>query len=101
MRAAFLGTPAAAVPSLAALADVADIAAVITRPDRARGRSGKPVPPPVKRSAEEWGFPVLQPATKEELYRMVAALGLCCRDGAVLLRLSGHCWRGIRSPACR
>jgi methionyl-tRNA formyltransferase len=61
VRAAFLGTPAAAVPSLAALTTVADVAVVVTRPDKARGRSGRPQPPPVKAAAAEWGLPVAQP----------------------------------------
>lgn len=67
MRTAFLGTPAAAVPSLAALADLADVELVITRPDRPRGRSGRPTPPPVKTAAEQWGFRVEQPETGEGL----------------------------------
>jgi methionyl-tRNA formyltransferase len=61
MRAAFLGTPAAAVPSLAALLDVADVPLVVTQPDRARGRSGRPSPSPVKLAALDWGLPVAQP----------------------------------------
>ena len=61
IRALFLGTPAAAVPSLSALTGVADIAAVITQPDAAKGRSKHKLAPPVKAAAEEWGFPVLQP----------------------------------------
>jgi methionyl-tRNA formyltransferase len=72
-RAVFLGTPAAAVPSLAALAGVADVAAVITQPDRPRGRSGAPVPPPVKTAAGEWGFLVSQPATGDDLAASLAS----------------------------
>ncbi|MEA3501926.1 MAG: methionyl-tRNA formyltransferase [Actinomycetota bacterium] len=67
MRAAFLGTPSAAVPSLAALIDVVDVDVVVTRPDRAKGRSGKPTPPPVKLAAREWGLTVLQPESRGEL----------------------------------
>lgn len=67
MRAAFLGTPSAAVPALAALLDVADVPLVVTQPDRARGRSGRPVPPPVKLAAQEWGLPVAQPADAPSL----------------------------------
>lgn len=68
MRSVFLGTPSAAVPSLAALLDVIDVDLVITQPDRPRGRSGSPVSPPVKRAAEEWGLPIAQPTTKDELF---------------------------------
>lgn len=67
MQAAFLGTPAAAVPSLAALAGVADVTLVVTQPDAAQGRSGTLVPPPVKVAASEWGYPVAQPATHSDL----------------------------------
>jgi methionyl-tRNA formyltransferase len=62
MRSVYLGTPAAAVPALAALLDVDDVALVVTQPDRARGRSSRPVPPPVKLAAQEWGLPIAQPA---------------------------------------
>jgi methionyl-tRNA formyltransferase len=72
IRAAFLGTPQEAVPILAALAGAAEIARVITRPDRARGRSGRPVPPPVKRFADERGWEVVQPGRSGDLAELVA-----------------------------
>ena len=72
MRAAFLGTPSAAVPSLAALMDVVDVDMVVTRPDSAKGRSGKPTPSPVKVAATEWGLPVVQPETRGELDSILA-----------------------------
>ncbi len=63
MRIAFFGTPEFAVPSLRALlGEGFDVAGVITRPDRPRGRSRSTlVPPPVKVVAEQEGLPVLQP----------------------------------------
>jgi len=62
MRLVFLGTPEFAVPTLAKLyADGHDIAAVYTQPDRPAGRSGQPVPPPVKRWAVAHGLPAHQP----------------------------------------
>ncbi len=67
MRGAFLGTPAAAIASLAAAADIIDVEVVITRPDAARGRSARPVAPPVKTAALEWGIPVVQPNSADEL----------------------------------
>jgi len=67
MRAAFLGTPSAAIPSLAALMDVTDVVMVVTRSDSAKGRSGKPTPTPVKVAATEWGLPVVQPESRGEL----------------------------------
>ena len=67
MHAAFLGTPAAAVSSLAALSDVIDVSVVITQPDAPQGRSQRVTPPPVKVAAVEWGFAVAQPSTAKEL----------------------------------
>lgn len=68
-RVAFLGTPAIAVAPLRALAAAADldVAVVVTNPDRPRGRSGTPVPPPVKEAAAELGLPVLQPRKPIEI----------------------------------
>jgi len=64
---AFFGTPAAAVPSLAAIAEVADVAFVCTQPDRPQGRSKALVAPPVKVAAAQWGFRVEQPEKPGEL----------------------------------
>ena len=75
MRAVFLGTPEAAVPALDALTTVADVRAVITQPDRPRGRSGTPVAPPVKRRADELGIPVVQPSSGRSLAGVMADLG--------------------------
>ncbi|MCP3977550.1 MAG: methionyl-tRNA formyltransferase, partial [bacterium] len=75
IRALFMGTPAAAVPSLAALTGVAEVAAVITQPDASRGRSKHKVAPPVKEAAEEWGVPVFQPNDAASLARTVASIG--------------------------
>jgi methionyl-tRNA formyltransferase len=59
----FFGTPDFAVPSLRALVGEGfDVAAVVTQPDRPRGRSRSTlVPSPVKRVALEEDVPVLQP----------------------------------------
>lgn len=62
MRIVFMGTPPAAVRSLAALLDDGhDIAAVYTQPDRPSGRGNKITFPPVKEFALERGLPVMQP----------------------------------------
>ncbi len=66
-RIAFLGTPGAAVPTLRALADLHDVALVITQPDRPRGRSGSPAPPPVKQAADDLDLHLLQPTSGEEI----------------------------------
>jgi methionyl-tRNA formyltransferase len=59
MRLAFLGTPEPAVPTLRALVDAGhDVAMVITRPDRRRGRGREVSPSPVKVAAQELGLRV-------------------------------------------
>lgn len=60
-KAAFLGTPDFAVPCLAALREVADVALVVTQPDKPKGRGLGLEPPPVKAYALEHGLPVIQP----------------------------------------
>lgn len=63
MRIIFMGTPDFAVPALEALLQAGyPVAAVVTRPDRPRGRGRKLLPGPVKKTAVEHGLPVLQPA---------------------------------------
>src|SRR3954466_295930 len=59
MRLAFLGTPAMAVPPLRALVEHRfDVAAVVTRVDKRRGRGSSLVPSAVKQAAEELDIPV-------------------------------------------
>lgn len=58
-RLVFLGTPEAAVPPLDALRAAGfDVALVVTRVDKRRGRGSALVPSPVKRAAERHGIPV-------------------------------------------
>jgi methionyl-tRNA formyltransferase len=71
MKAAFLGTPSAAVPCLAAVADVVDVTVVVTRPDRARGRGRKPGETAVKVAAREWGLRTAQPEGIADLERVL------------------------------
>jgi methionyl-tRNA formyltransferase len=61
MRAVFMGTPEFAVPALAAVHGVCEIAAVYTQPDRPVGRGLGVQGPPVKRKALELGLEVRQP----------------------------------------
>ncbi len=63
LRVVFMGTPELACASLQALMDAPDlqVVAVITQPDRPKGRDLKPLPPPVKALAFRAGLPVLQP----------------------------------------
>ena len=62
MRLIFMGTPAAAVPTLErCIADGHEIVVVWTQPDRPAGRGNKLTPPPVKLCAGRHGLPVHQP----------------------------------------
>jgi len=63
LRIVFCGTPAFALPSLRALIAAADfsVEAVVTQPDRPRGRGGEVVSPPIKDAALEAGISVYQP----------------------------------------
>lgn len=62
MRIVFMGTPTFAVPSLRTLiAEGYEIVAVVSQPDRPKGRKKVLTPPPVKEAAIELGLPVLQP----------------------------------------
>ena len=62
LRVVFMGTPDFACPTLQKLLDRGEeVIAVVTQPDRPKGRGQKMVPPPVKELAEKNGIPVLQP----------------------------------------
>jgi methionyl-tRNA formyltransferase len=62
MKLVFMGTPEFAVPSLDAVLAAGDVAAVVTRPDKPRGRGLRVLPPPVAVAAAQYGLDVLQPA---------------------------------------
>ncbi|MCJ1704950.1 methionyl-tRNA formyltransferase [Rathayibacter sp. VKM Ac-2926] len=76
MRLVFAGTPAAAVPTLRALAaSEHDIVAVVTRADAPVGRKRVLTPSPVAAVAEELGLPVLKAnRLDEEVTDRIAAL---------------------------
>ncbi len=61
MDVVFLGTPDFAVPVLKALIERNNVIAVISQPDRPKGRGKKLQPTPVKIVAEENNIPVYQP----------------------------------------
>lgn len=64
MRILFMGTPDFALESLKALCEAGyGVAAVITQPDKPKGRGHHLTPPPVKVYAQEKNIPVLQPLT--------------------------------------
>ncbi len=61
-RIVFMGTPEFSVPTLKALHDNGcDIIAVVTNPDRPKGRGRRLVASPVKGAAVGMGYPILQP----------------------------------------
>ena len=62
LRVVFMGTPEFACPTLQKLIDRGEqVIAVVTQPDRPKGRGQKMVPPPVKVLAEKNGIGVFQP----------------------------------------
>jgi methionyl-tRNA formyltransferase len=66
LRIIFMGTPDFAVKSLEALHKEFNIVAVITAPDKKRGRGQQVIPTPVKQYAVENGIPVLQPTNLKD-----------------------------------
>lgn len=67
MRIVFLGSGAFAIPSLEALLLAGhEVAAVITQPDREKGRGLQTAAPPLKTAALQHGLPVLQPRKVRE-----------------------------------
>jgi methionyl-tRNA formyltransferase len=63
MRIIFFGTPEFAVPSLQALIESGEgLIAVVTQPDKLKGRGHKLSRPPVKEVALSRGIPVMQPS---------------------------------------
>lgn len=75
-----MGTPDFAVPSLTALVENTEVAAVVTQPDKPKGRSKKPVPSPVKIFAEKNNIPVYQPQRLKGDEETAAALAKCDAD---------------------
>ncbi len=104
VRLVFAGTPEPALPALRRLVDSPrhDVIAVLTRPDAAAGRRGKPEPSPVAREALDRGIPVLRPPRPNspefvaELSELasdccaVVAYGALLRDD--LLAVPPHGW---------
>ena len=89
MRVVFFGSPDYALPTLRLLieAPAVDLAAVVTQPDRPRGRSGRGVPTPVARLAREADVPVLTP---ERIRRDTTAQIAALEPGVGVLAASAH-----------
>jgi len=75
MRIIFMGTAELACPCLEAVSRLSghDTIAVVTQPDRPKGRHLQPSPSPVKMTAGARNLPVHQPVGKEELTGVVRA----------------------------
>ena len=61
MKVLFMGTPDFAVPVLEALVEKHTVTAVVSQPDKPKGRGKKLQPTPVKAVAEKYNIPVYQP----------------------------------------
>jgi hypothetical protein len=92
MKIVFWGTPAYAVPSLDALVAAGHaVLAVVSQPDRRRGRGKELQPSPVKRRALELGLPVFTPerirhdqATQHALGQLQADVYVVVAFGQIL-----------------
>jgi methionyl-tRNA formyltransferase len=82
-RLVFLGTPDVAVPPLRALHEAGfDIALVVTRADKRRGRGSALVPSPVKVAATELGIPVTDQV--DDVLATGADLGVVVAFGRII-----------------
>ena len=80
-----MGTPEFAVPTLNQLNDKVELIAVITQPDKPRGRGHKLLPSPVKVWAIEHNIPVLQPQrVKNQLQSLNPDLIIVVAFGQIL-----------------
>jgi methionyl-tRNA formyltransferase len=93
MRVVFLGSGAFAIPSFEALIEAGhDVAALVTQPDREKGRGRTLGPPPLKPVAEARGVPVLQPRrirdpeALEPLRRLAPEIQVVVAYGQILPR---------------
>ncbi|MEL6605888.1 MAG: methionyl-tRNA formyltransferase [Cyanobacteria bacterium J06614_10] len=87
MNIVFFGTPQFAVPSLQRLLTHSDfrVLAVVTQPDKRRGRGGKVTPSPVKAIAQDIGCPIWQPARIKKDPDTLAKLAALSADAFVVI----------------
>lgn len=92
MKVAFAGSPPAAVPALRALAASRhEVTLVVTQPQKARGRSGRPTPTAVGAAAEDLGLNLIAPPSINadepmEALRASGAEALCVVAFGQILR---------------
>ena len=87
MKIVYFGTPQFAVPSLARLLKSPDfdVVAVVTQPDKRRGRGNKVTPSPVKALAIEADIPVWQPQRIKKDSETLAFLNASQADAFVVV----------------
>lgn len=66
MKVVFMGTPDFAVPTLKALIDNHEVTAVVSQPDKPKGRGKHLMPTPVKEVALEYNIPIYQPVSAKD-----------------------------------
>ena len=66
------------------LAERHDVALLLTRPDRPRGRGRKVAPPPAKETAERLGIPVAQPVRLDDTVELGADTVVVCAYGLLI-----------------
>jgi methionyl-tRNA formyltransferase len=93
LRIVFLGSGAFAIPSFEALLDAGHhVLALVSQPDKEKGRGRALAPPPLKPVAEARGIPVLQPhrvrqpEALEELRKLAPDLQVVVAYGQILPR---------------
>lgn len=90
MKVVFFGTPEYAVPSLQAIIDSHhEVLAVVSQPDKPKGRSNKLVPTPVKELAMKYNIPVFQfeKIRKDDISELLALdadIYVTCAYGQIL-----------------
>ncbi|MBQ8946658.1 MAG: methionyl-tRNA formyltransferase [Lachnospiraceae bacterium] len=91
MRIVYMGTPDFAVGALEAIIEAGhEVTAVVTQPDKPKGRSGELIPSPVKEAAIKAGIPVFQPVrlrrpeAVEELKKYPADIYVVAAFGQIL-----------------
>ncbi|MBP9537014.1 MAG: methionyl-tRNA formyltransferase [Negativicutes bacterium] len=90
LKIVFMGTPDFAVPCLKTLNENYEVIAVITQPDRPKGRGQKLMPSPIKEYALEHNLTVLQPEkiktseTEEQLKKLAPDLIVVVAFGQIL-----------------
>lgn len=88
LRIVFMGTPDFAVPVLEGLLEQYPVYAVVSQPDRKKGREGKLIPTPVKQCAEKYNLLVVQPEkikeAETEIFNWKPDLIITCAYGQIL-----------------